>query len=688
MTSDRLTAPQGPSGDPGPASEEGLRPSAGGMGFPRASPALGAVGGGGVTDHGRDPAESWLAAGWISLDGEGRVELPSESLLQWLRSSPEQVRGKRLQDLLEGVESGWGRRFEHAWLAKDRFGECVLPGRFPEGPHWLRVELARVGSQTFARLSSTLPSSGELQQVGLKAFAGTSSPATVLPRLVLAESQLEHLWRRWPGVVFNQRADFSFQFASPRIEVFTGVPPVEWARKPLLFWQVVHEADVENLQSAVGQMTREHPHLTMTYRIRHLRTGRVCYVLDQREATFTEAGLLVGYEGFWVDVSRQVIAERRLASAAWKETVALLTAGLAHDLGNVIAGIHALSETFLAQLAADHPFQEGLTLIRRNSLQASQLVQRMVRLQRTEHGERNYQDLNAVLQDTVDLIRRAIPRRIQVDVQLLPQQVPVYVDELELRQVIINLGLNAADAMPNNGSLAFEITQHGTLPEKEHVQGVLPRPPCLSLAVKDTGCGIPVSRLTSIFDPFYTTKSANRGSGLGLYNARLFAERHQGAITVDSGEDRGSTFCIWLPLADFTETERQRIGPAAPRHAVLVVGSPAHGLEQSANLLRERGYYVLAAPAVEAAREALTDPGYQFSALLLQLDEAGAPDAQLLRMAQLCKPPLKTILQVVGCNRDDLDTNTLAQFDLVLDQDTPFAGFLERMGALLDQGTR
>ena len=110
--------------------------------------------------------------------------------------------------------------------------------------------------------------------------------------------------------------------------------------------------------------------VTATYRVRHVHTGRVTYILERREAIISGNGLVLGYDGAWVDVTRQTIAEKRLASAVWKETLGVLTMGLAHDFSNIMAGIYSLSETYQTHSAADHPFQEGFGLIKRNALQA------------------------------------------------------------------------------------------------------------------------------------------------------------------------------------------------------------------------------------------------------------------------------------------------------------------------------
>jgi PAS domain S-box-containing protein len=376
-------------------------------------------------------------------------------------------------------------------------------------------------------------------------------------RLLRAESQLHALTERWPGVIFSQRADFTFRFASPRIEELTGVSIEDWKTKPHLFWHVIHEGDVEELRHHLGSAKEATQPLTLTYRIRNTQTGRVAYVMEHRQPSVSRGGLVLGYECVWLDVTRQTLAEKRLSSAAWKETLSVLTMGLAHDFGNVMAGIHALSESFLEQVGRDHEFNEGLTLIKRNAHQAIQLVHRIINLHQGKTGESNYHNLNEITTELADLVRKIVPRRVEFSIELCPQALPVYLDAEELRQVLINLVLNAIDAMPISqpARLLLRTSHHPTVPSLPHLQGIVPRAPAACISVQDTGAGIKVRHQASIFDPFFTTKPANKGSGLGLYNARLFVERHDGGISVETQEGAGTTFHLWLPEADFSEID-------------------------------------------------------------------------------------------------------------------------------------
>jgi len=514
----------------------------------------------------------WLEGGSTLLDSTGGITGINEILGLWLEQSVADLAGRNFWELLSVRCPDWSSDVAACRDGAETFAERKLrrAGDDVQRTQWFSLEVARHAGGSCVRLNSVLPPLSDLEEGAWNENLQVElAQRQMFVRLLRAEAQLKTLTERWPGVIFSQRSDLSFRFVSPKIEELTGLPIADWSVRPQLFWDVVHEGDAEELRQQFKQARQSGQPVTFTYRIRHVQTGRIAYVLEHRHASVSRGGLLLGYEGVWLDVTRQTIAEKRLTSAAWKETLSVLTMGLAHDFGNVMAGIHALSETFLEQAGPGHEFNDGLTLIRRNAQQASHLVHRIINLHQGKTGERNYHNLNEVATEIADLIRKIIPRRMQLAVELVMEALPVYLDVVELRQVVLSLVLNAVDAMPESGRLVLRTAGFAELPPLEHPLGTPPRPPAARLTLQDTGCGIKPRHLASIFDPFFTTKPANKGTGLGLYNARLFVEKHRGKITVDSTEGVGSSFHIWLPQADFTEAEMEAKETCAPASADL-----------------------------------------------------------------------------------------------------------------------
>jgi signal transduction histidine kinase len=377
----------------------------------------------------------------------------------------------------------------------------------------------------------------------------------------LTDTQFNQLLKLLPGVMFRQRPDLGFSFVSSRIDEFTGLSAIEWCKQPpQRFWEVVHEADVGELQKQLKHAAESIEVATIAYRVRHLVTKRVTCIREQRQAVRDGNGSLLGYDGIWLDVTRQMISEGLHSSAAWTETLARLADVLVHDFNNRMTGIHALCETFRLQIEADHPFHEGLELIQQNAIQAKEIVQRIVDLDHGKPGARKFHNLNELVDDGLELVRKIVSRHIQIETALAPESLPVYVDAVEFRQMIIKLTMNAMNAMPQGGILRFETSRHNEHPALPHRHGTWPRVPSFCLAVTDTGVGIPAHRLHGIFDPFSTAKPLSQASGVGLYTVGQFVEKHHGAISVESVETKGTTFRVWLPEADFTEADGQRDG--------------------------------------------------------------------------------------------------------------------------------
>lgn len=625
------------------------------------------------------------------LNSAGKIVEANEALSQWLEKSPDKLVGELFWDVLVELSPDWREPLTGAAKDAAPFGQITLKLASPgsSAQQWFALELARQDGTCFVRLNSILPPLSALEEHGWdEHLRNDSARREMYMRLLRAEAQLENLMRRWPCVILSQRPDFSVQFASPNIEDLTGISVSRWAVQPHHFWRVVHELDADELQQQFRRAVQTGASITNTYRIRHAMTGRVAHILEHRHPTLSPNGLLLGYEVVWVDVTRQTVAEKRLSTAAWKETLAVLTLGMAHDFRNIMAGIHSLSESYLAQVDKQHAFHEGLGLIKSNSMQASQLVQRMIDLHLGQTGERAYHNLNDVAMDLVELIRKILPRRIKVGMEFAAGQLPVYADIVELRQVVINLLLNAADAMPQGGTLTLRTSRHEQWPAPEHFKGIVPRLPCVCLTIQDTGSGIKQRHLGLIFDPFFTTKS--KGSGLGLYNARLAVEKHQGAISVESREGVGTSFRVWLPEADFSESTRNEMETRrkrATRRNLLLAGQDGEMIEKTAEFLRSHNYLVVLATTVESVPELLQSGDYQFAGVML-LAEPKAPGlSAMLAEVRQQKKELRVALKLAGCNQDELDGQLVKDVNLILNSDLPHADILGKLEALLNTET-
>ncbi len=628
----------------------------------------------------------WLSGGIAILDEQGRIISLNETLAAWLNASRAALQGQSFPALMESRLPGWEQPLRECLDRGLTFDVLELSAPGGCGGQKIGLEFCRHDRLRVVRLESVLPPVRDLEEAFPEPCWGRAATHRIFSRLVRAEAQLDNLVERWPGIIFSQRPDFSFTFVSPRVEELTGVSPQEWRRQTRYFWQVVHEADADALMKRLREMAGSSGGVTSTYRIRHIQTGRVSYLWEHRQPVRSN-GLLIGYEGIWLDITRQTIAERRLLSMSWKENLGMLTMGLAHDFCNIMAGIVALSDSFEQQLGDKESLHNGLTLIRSTASQASELAHRIRQLHQGVPGEKNYQDLNDVVANMVLVLQKVLSRRVRLVTELAEGQLPVYVDAVELRQVIVNLTLNAMDAMPKAGTITFRTTRHEQPPAAaKPALGEYPRAPLVCLSVQDTGTGIPASYLASIFDPFFTTKPLGRGSGLGLYNTRLFAENHGAAISVETREQGGTTFHLWFAQTDFSEAQRPS-EPAASltRHTLLVTGQPGEARDRTVEMLRTHGFYVVAAAPNTDALAALHSPDYSFSGVLFLLHQAHPEELALFNRIHAEKLPLRLLLGLLGCNQDDIETTILERVDAVLPRDLPAPEVVSRVKAVFGQ---
>ena len=629
-------------------------------------------------------AATWLDGGAVVLDKDGKIISVNDSLAMWCEATPGELAGQSLAKLFGQRDAAWESAICDFLAHSATFDRLELPGSGNGTLGRLGMEICRQGDVQFVRIESVLPPARELEELFPEPGWSRIAVSRAFQRVVRAEAQLENLSHRWPGIIFSQRPDFSFAFVSPKIQELTGISAQDWRRNSKHFWDVIHESDAEQLTTRLRDGLRSPGEMTSTFRIRHIETGRVTYLWEHRQPVRSSNGLLLGYEGIWLDITRQTIAERRLLNMSWKENLGTLTIGLAHDFCNIMTGIIALSETYEAALEENSSLRQGLNMIRTTAMQASQLSTRLRQLHQGSPGEKNYHDLNEIVASITDVLQKVLPRRARIQVQLASGQLPIYVDAFELRQVIVNLAMNAADAMPAGGDLVFRTSFHQELPEAPNMQGAVPAVPVVCLSVNDTGVGIPQRMLNSIFDPFFTTKPLGKGSGLGLYNTRLFAEKHGAAISVESMERKGTSFHLWLPAANFTEAESVQPAARPARQTLLALGPAGDVLNQTIACLRESGFYVVPTSSETEALEILNSPSFQFTGLLSICTNGFREPASLCERIFNEKISLKTFC-LLGCNQDEIDGDFLSKTDVVIPLQTPSSELVARLKAALEK---
>jgi two-component system NtrC family sensor kinase len=257
----------------------------------------------------------------------------------------------------------------------------------------------------------------------------------------------------------------------------------------------------------------------------------------------------------WGHTLEQKVAERtqklRIAEveAGRREklaSVGMLAAGIAHELNNPLTGVLTFSTLLRKKLADGSQDAEDLDLVIRETRRCATIIRRLLDFAREKPPEKKFVDLNRLLEETTHLIERpAHLRDIRINLDLAPGLPPVWVDEDLIKQVIVNMLVNAQQAIGDEGNITIRSRR---CPEPKRAEPDGEAVPMLEIAIIDTGCGIAENDLRRVFDPFFTTKGVGQGTGLGLSVSHGIVKAHGGTIEVESRVGEGTTFRVYLPV--------------------------------------------------------------------------------------------------------------------------------------------
>ena len=320
-------------------------------------------------------------------------------------------------------------------------------------------------------------------------------------------------------------------------------------------------------------------------------------------------GQVVAFVGIAHDVTDTRRLESELRQSAKMEAVGRLAGGVAHDFNNMLTVIDGYSQLVLLKLAPDSPVRDLVEEIHRSGQRAAELTRQLMVFSRKSMVEPEVLNLSEIVQASVDMLTRVIGEDVSITTTLEPRLEHVMADRSQLEQVLVNLLLNARDAMPAGGLVAIETANvqfeaaHGVPPHE------VPPGQYVALSVTDTGIGMDAVTQRRVFEPFFTTKGSGRGTGLGLAMLHTFVRQSGGHVTVDSEPGRGTTFKVYLPTVLLPVAQRQTVAAGdspSGTETILVVEDDAAVRLFTESVLRAAGYEVLVASegaeAMEQAR--------------------------------------------------------------------------------------
>lgn len=423
------------------------------------------------------------------------------------------------------------------------------------------------------------------------------------------------------------------------------------------------ESAVEEDHAAVAEVRAKRRAATpyqIEYRIRRPDLS-VRWILDRGFPVPGKAGGQPRMVGVAADITERKLLESELHAAQKMELVGKLAGGIAHDFNNLLTIISGYVSMLLDKENLPQGSSEALKRVFTASRQATGLVRQLLLFSRKRVPKREVLDLNTEFEAIVGMLRRLLGEAIAVNFVPAPEAPRVNADIGMLEQAVVNLAVNARDAMARGGTLTVRVgvLARGSRPP---LTSPVPAGDFAFIAVTDTGTGIPPAILPRIFEPFYTTKDEGRGTGLGLPTAKDIAKRHDGWIDVDTAVGKGTTFRLCLPI---TRAEAQAPSDLDAHReikdgkgTILLVEDEANVREFAAAVLQQDGYTIFQAKSGDSALEVWRWHSGKIDLLLTDVvlpgDLSGPKLGERLRSE---KAGLKVIL-TTGYSRETVDSQS------------------------------
>ena len=476
--------------------------------------------------------------------------------------------------------------------------------------------------------------------------------------LRLSEERFRALAETAPTGIYRMDAAGTIVFANEVWRKITALPPVPLGA---VAWRLaVHPEDQDRVVQAWGEALNLRQDLRQEYRVRRT-DGSVRWVVDTAAPERDRDGGLLGFVGTLADVTEKREIEARLEQSRRLEALGHLTGGIAHDFNNLLMIVLGNAEMLedLATRGGDIK-PERLQRLARTILNAAErgtsLTQKLLSFSRRRSVRPEKASVHKRIQELGELIRRNLGGGITLVLDLSAEQDEVMIDVAQLENAVINLALNARDAMPTGGRLTISTRTLAIAAASRPEAGDLPAGRYLTVAISDTGTGMSPDVASRAIEPFFTTKPEGQASGLGLSIAYGVVKQARGEIRIDSEEGKGTIVTLTLPLVEAPATAADRepaaVGqPAvtappvvAGRPRVLVVDDDAPVLSVMKAQLERLGCETVSASSADSALRLLA-ADQRFDLLFSDIDLGSGPDGfALAREARTLRPSVRIML--------------------------------------------
>jgi two-component system, cell cycle sensor histidine kinase and response regulator CckA len=438
-----------------------------------------------------------------------------------------------------------------------------------------------------------------------------------------------------------------------------GIEPGAFGGTRDAFFALVHPSDVEAVRNASAAAARGERAYDLEHRIMR-PDGAVRWVHEKADVIRDAEGRAIRLIGAVQDITERRLLEDQLRQAQKMEAIGRLAGGIAHDLNNALTAIAGYAELALGELEPSHPARADVQEIRRGAERAGSVTRQLLAFSRKELLEPRLFDLNQTIAAIGRLLGRLLGADIQVRTELRPVP-PILGDPGQIEQAVINLAVNARDAMPGGGQLSLSTTVETLDEAAARANAPMPEGRYVVLRVTDTGHGMSPETQARIFEPFFTTKDPGKGTGLGLSMVYGTLKQIGGYVFVDSEQGHGTTFRLYFRPA--SSRPQNGVAPAqsgvvdsgrADLHTILVVEDEPAVRNLVASALRADDYRLLLASSAEEALQMVEASSERIDLLLTDAIMPGRSGIELANLLLKKRPGLRVIV-MSGYTEESLD---------------------------------
>ena len=460
-----------------------------------------------------------------------------------------------------------------------------------------------------------------------------------------------------------------------------GVPIGEFEGSSDAFFAFVHPDDRATVRAAVAAAAADGPPYDIEHRIER-RDGTPRWVHERAVILRDPEGRPLRMVGTVQDITERRLLEERQRQSQKMEAVGRLAGGIAHDLNNALTVIAGYAELALGEVGSDHAARPDVEEIRRAAERAGAVTRQLLAFSRQQPIEPRVFDLNETIAALARLLARLLGADVDVQARLADEALPVLGDPGQVEQAVINLAVNARDAMPGGGALVLSTAVETV---DEAFAGSHPPMPVgqyVLLCVSDSGHGMSRDTMVRIFEPFFTTKDVGKGTGLGLSMVYGTLKQSGGFIFVDSEVTRGTTFRLYFPRAGAPATVRAR--ERQGHETLLVVEDEPAVRNLVASALRHDGYRLLLAGSAEEALALADAHDGPIDLLLTDAMMPGRSGIELTSLITARRPGIPVIL-MSGYSEGTLAVPSISASIALLQKPFTMQELRRRIRAVLDR---